>query len=217
MSVWGGEETCGVGVAIADKPEGPFADRGKLFRSNEIGVTNSIDPFYIEDEGRKYLFWGSFRGIYAVELSNDGLSVEPEAEKIHVGGTAFEGTCIHKQNGYYYFFASVGSCCEGLKSTYKLVVARSRSLFGPYVDKSGKSILDDGYETVIDKSEVFTGNGHCSEIVRDKNGADWIFYHGIRNEKPTGRRLMMDRIRWTDDWPYVEGGIPSESADKPEF
>jgi len=45
MSVWGGEWTCGIGVATADKPEGPFTDHGKLFRSNEIGVQNSIDPF----------------------------------------------------------------------------------------------------------------------------------------------------------------------------
>ena len=47
MSCWGGEWTCGIGVATADKPEGPFVDHGMMFRSNEIGVQNSIDPFYI--------------------------------------------------------------------------------------------------------------------------------------------------------------------------
>ena len=52
MSVWGGEWTCGIGVAVSDKPEGPFTDLGKLFRSNEINVQNSIDPFYIEEEGK---------------------------------------------------------------------------------------------------------------------------------------------------------------------
>lgn len=56
MSVWGGEWTCGIGCATADKPEGPFKDHGKMFRSNEINVQNSIDPFYIEEGGRKYLF-----------------------------------------------------------------------------------------------------------------------------------------------------------------
>ena len=56
----GGEWTCGIGVATADKPEGPFVDHGMMFRSNEIGVQNSIDPFYIEDGGRKYMFWGVF-------------------------------------------------------------------------------------------------------------------------------------------------------------
>lgn len=56
MSTWGGEWTCGIGVATSDSPQGPFEDHGMLFRSNEIGVRNSIDPFYIEDGGKKYLF-----------------------------------------------------------------------------------------------------------------------------------------------------------------
>jgi arabinan endo-1,5-alpha-L-arabinosidase len=95
MSVWGGEQTCGIGVATADNPDGPFTDHGKLFRSNEIGVQNSIDPCFVEDNEKKYLFWGSFRGIYAIELSDDGLSLKPGAEKIQVAGTAYEGTYIH--------------------------------------------------------------------------------------------------------------------------
>ena len=103
MSVWGGEWTCGIGCATADKPEGPFKDHGKMFRSNEINVQNSIDPFYIEEGGRKYLFWGSFRGIYAIELSDDGLFLKEGATPQKVAGTAYEGTYIHKKDGYYYF------------------------------------------------------------------------------------------------------------------
>ena len=48
-SVWGGEWTCGIGVATADRPEGPFTDHGNMFISKNIGVQNSIDQFYIED------------------------------------------------------------------------------------------------------------------------------------------------------------------------
>ena len=87
-STWGGEWECGIGVATAPRPIGPFTDQGKLFISSEIGVQNSIDPFYIEDEdGRKFLFWGSFRGIYGIELSDDGLSVKDGAEKVQIAGT----------------------------------------------------------------------------------------------------------------------------------
>lgn len=218
MSVWGGEWTCGIGVAVADKPEGPFTDKGKLFRSNEIDVQNSIDQFYIEENGKKYLFWGSFRGLYAIELSDDGLSLKPGAEKIRIAGTAFEGTYIHKRDGYYYLFASIGSCCEGVKSTYQLVVGRSRSLFGPYLDKEGKDMMDNGYSIVVGPNSRFVGNGHCSEIVQDDAGNDWIFYHGVDTENPHGRVLLLDRVRWDDQgWPYVEGGSPSLSADRPLF
>jgi len=218
MSVWGGEWTCGIGAATSANPEGPFTDHGKLFRSNEIEVQNSIDQFYIEEDGKKYLFWGSFRGIYAIELSGDGLSVKQGAEKRQVAGTAFEGTYIHKREGYYYFFASVGSCCEGINSTYQLVVGRSESLFGPYVDKSGKNMMDNGYTLVIGSNQHFVGNGHCSEIVKDDEGNDWIFYHGINAENPKGRVLLLDKVKWDDeDWPYVDNASPSLSAQKPVF
>lgn len=218
MSVWGGEQTCGIGVAVADRPEGPFTDRGMLFRSNKIGVTNSIDQFYIEDNGKSYLFWGSFRGIYGIELTNDGLAIKPGAEKVQVAGTAFEGTYITKKNGYYYFFASTGTCCEGVNSTYRTVVGRSTSLFGPYVDKSGKSMMDNGHEVVIDRNTRFVGNGHNSEIVQDKAGNDWMLYHGVDLKNPQGRVLLLDQIKWDQaGWPYVEGGSPSLSAVRPEF
>jgi arabinan endo-1,5-alpha-L-arabinosidase len=218
MSVWGGEWTCGIGVATADKPEGPFTDVGKIFRSNEIDVQNSIDPFYIEHEGAKYLFWGSFRGLYAIELADDGLSVKPGAEKRRIAGTAFEGIYIHKREGHYYMFASVGSCCRGVESTYRLVVGRSTSIFGPYTDKTGKDMMDNGYSVVIDKNSRFVGNGHCSEIVSDDAGNDWILYHGVDVANPRGRVLMLDRVRWdSDGWPFVQGGIPSWGAQKPVF
>jgi len=218
MSVWGGEWTCGIGVATADNPEGPFTDQGKMFRSNEINVQNSIDQFYIEDGGKKYMFWGSFRGIYAIELSDDGLSIKEGSEKKQIAGTAFEGTYIHKRGNKYYLFASIGSCCEGLKSTYQLVVGRSDSLFGPYVDKNGKNMMDNGYTLVIGSNQRFVGNGHCSEIVQDDAGNDWVFYHGVDVSHPEGRILLLDQIKWdSEGWPYVEGNSPSVSAEKPVF
>lgn len=217
MSVWGGEWTCGIGVATSDKPEGPFTDQGKLFLSNEIDVQNSIDPFYIEESGKKYLFWGSFRGIYAIELSDHGLSVKPGAEKQRIAGTAYEGTYIHKRNGFYYLFASVGSCCEGLNSTYTTVVGRSENLFGPYVDKQGQPMMENHHEVLIRKNQKFVGAGHNSEIVQDQEGQDWVFYHAVSVDNSKGRVLMMDQVRWKDEWPYVEGNTPSLTSKKPIF
>ena len=218
MSRWGGEQTCGIGAAIADAPEGPFTDMGPLFRSNTIGVQNSIDQFYIEENGKKYLFWGSFRGIYVIELSDDGLSVKDGAQKIQIAGTAFEAVYIHKKKGYYYLFASVGSCCEGVNSTYKLVVGRSDSLLGPYYDRSGKPMLENGYTIVINANERFKGNGHCSEIVQDKKNNDWIFYHGVDAENPQGRKLLLDKIEWSrDGWPVIGNGAPSLISVRPSF
>ena len=215
MSVWGGEWTSGIGCAVADRPEGPFVDKGKLFRSNEIGVKNSIDPFYIEENGHKYLFWGSFRGIYWIELSEDGFSVKPGAKPQLVAGTAFEGTYIHKHDGKYYYFGSVGTCCEGVKSTYRTVVGRSDSLFGPYVDKEGRPLLENNFEVLIHGYGKYVGTGHNSEIVQDDAGNDWMLYHSFIVDGPKGRTLMMDRIEWKDGWPYVKASRPSSKAPVP--
>lgn len=215
MSVWGGEWTCGIGCAVADTPAGKFKDCGMMFRSNGINVQNSIDPFYIEDGGKKYLFWGSFHGIYGIELSDDGLKVKEGAKPVQVAGDAYEGTYIHKRDGYYYLFASIGRCCEGIKSTYTTVVGRSDKLFGPYFDKQGRSMSDNHHEILIQKNETFVGTGHNSEIVTDKAGDDWMFYHAVKVSDPDGRVLMLDKIVWEDDWPSVKTNSPSLESEKP--
>lgn len=215
MSVWGGEWTCGIGCAVADTPAGKFKDCGMMFRSNGINVQNSIDPFYIEDGGKKYLFWGSFHGIYGIELSDDGLKVKEGAKPVQVVGDAYEGTYIHKRDGYYYLFASIGRCCEGIKSTYTTVVGRSDKLFGPYLDKQGRSMSDNHHEILIQKNESFVGTGHNSEIVTDKAGDDWMFYHAVKVSDPDGRVLMLDKIVWEEDWPSVKTNSPSLESEKP--
>lgn len=218
MSVWGGEWTCGIGVATATKPQGPFVDHGKLFRSNEIDVKNSIDPFYIEEEGVKYIFWGSFRGIYVVELTDDGLAVKSSAEKQQIAGTAFEATYIYKKDGFYFLFASIGSCCEGINSTYTTVVGRSESLLGPYHDKLGRTMMENHYEVLIKGNSRFVGTGHNAEIVTDDNNDDWILYHAVDKSKPQGRVLMLDKLEWHNGWPSVLTNSPAlGSVPRPKF
>lgn len=219
MSVWGGVQTCGIGVAVADNPQGPWDDKGKLFISSEIGVTNSIDPFYIEEGGKKYLFWGSFHGIYAVELSDDALSVKEGAKPVKIAGSKYEGTYIHKKGDYYYMFASIGGCCAGFNSTYKTVVGRSNDLFGPYVNKKGEKMLDNKHDIVIAGNNEYIGTGHNAEIITDKAGTDWILYHAYcRSHSDAARTLMLDKIVWTEDgWPVVNDGTPVAYGAKPVF
>lgn len=218
MSKWGGEWQCGIGRAVSDKVEGPYKDLGKLFISSGIGVQNSIDPCYVEDNGKKYLFWGSFHGIYAIRLSNDGLSVYDGARPQQVAGTAYEGVYIHKRKGYYYMFASTGSCCDGLKSTYETVVGRSKTLMGPYVDKNGRPMMKNHHVTLIHRNGAFVGTGHDSEIVTDRSGNDWLLYHAYRTaDVDAGRVLMLDKINWKDGWPEVATDSPSLISKIPDL
>ena len=218
-----------IGVATSDKPSGPFIpydnpdtpenDKGLMFLSSQVGVQVSIDPCYFEENGHKYLFFGSYHGIYALELREDGLALKPGAEKIHIGGTAFEGTYIYKRGQYYYFFGSNGSCCSGASSTYRTVYGRSTNLLGPYYDKSGGRMLDNKFEVLIQGNDAWAGTGHNAEITEDKNGNSWIIYHAY-NKKANGlgRLVLMDQVHWTSDgWPYVIGSTPSKRAAAPSF
>ena len=217
MSVWGGEWTCGIGIATSESPAGPFTDQGKLFRSNEIDVQNSIDPFFITENGKNYLFWGSFRGIYYIELTKDGLAILPGAEKQRIAGTAYEGVFIMKNEGYYYMFASIGSCCEGVNSTYTTVVGRADNLFGPYLNKIGQEMISNRHENIIRGNDRFVGTGHNSEVVSDDSGKQWIIYHAVDKLNPKGRVLMMDELQWKDGWPFVNDGTPSLEWERPTF
>ncbi len=229
MSAMGKPATAGIGIATAPSPEGPFSleesvdGKGKLFTSSEIDVRNSIDPCYYDDNGQKWLVWGSFNGLWAVKLTDDGLRVSPDLatakkEKIMVAGNAFEAPHIHKRGEYYYLFASVGSCCNSMLSTYMTVVGRSTSVTGPYVNKEGVSMVDNGYEVVIRGNEYFVGPGHNSQLVTDSNGKDWLLYHSYCRDTPSGGRyLMLDQIVWVDGWPELVQNGPSKLAEAPVF
>ena len=233
-ALWGNGTRTGIGVATGDTPT-KFTDYGKLFRSTEIGVKNSIDPCYVEEFDKKYLVWGSFNDICLVELTDDALHVknfspinnpQPNGSwKRHagvtkLGGGAFEGAMIYKRGRYYYLFCSVGSCCEGENSTYRTVVGRATKLTGPYVNKQGGSMVDNNYTTIISGDSRWKGPGHNSEIITDDEGQTWLLYHSYdMNNGCNGRLMLLDKITWDkNDWPVINDGHPSSGEmDAPIF
>jgi Beta-xylosidase len=221
MSTWG-DSNPGIGMAISNTPAGPFTDQGKVFDSSTIGVNNSIDPFFFQtqvgDTTKSYLFWGSFSGIYGIELSSNYKTTV--GQKFKIAGNAFEASYIVERNNKFYFFGSVGSCCDGVNSQYHVNVAVANSLKGPYYDKNGNTIINDGQvgSPFLSGSQSlgWVGPGHNSKIVTDDNGNDYFIYHAIDINKPTlpggatRRPIMMDKITWINGWPEISGGVPSK-------
>lgn len=217
LSKWGGEDTASIGVATADKPEGPYTivgDEGKLFTSSEIGVQNSIDPNFIEENGRKFIVWGSWHGIWLIELTADGLAVKNMKGKRQIAGTRFEAPYIYKRGRWFYLFCSIGACCEGERSTYETVVGRSTSLFGPYRTRNGESMINNAYDLFLTSNEPCIAPGHNSRIIEDEAGTTWITYHGyMRSDPDKGRVAWLDEVKWDEDeWPYIEGKGASQEA-----
>lgn len=218
LSTWGDSDP-GIGVASASHPAGPFNDQGKLFRSSEIGVDNSIDAQFIVENQQPYVIWGSFNGIYGVEVTWDGRDWNA-GTKFHLAGDAFEGPYITKQDGYYYLWLSSGSCCDGHSSDYKVVVGRSGTFTGPYYDPNGTDLRDVncwgcGY-TFLGGDGRFAGPGHNS-IANDPHGDDWIVYHAYdKNDSETicggtpRRSLMIDKVNYSNGWPSINDGTPTE-------
>lgn len=209
LAIWGQEWVSSIGYAVSDNPEGPFISKGIVFNSYDVNVKNSIDQFFYEEDGNYYMLWGSFRGIYLVQLNvTDDLVITPQiSTMVQVAGTAFEGVNIWKRDGYYYLFASIGSCCEGANSTYSTVVGRSKSLTGPYMSKDGGYMLENAYTVVLSKNSAFVGVGHNSILQKDDEENTWILYHGYQvNKVDDGRLVLLDRVLWDNEgWPYVEG------------
>lgn len=222
---WGDGSISYTAVATSDSPVGDFLNAKPLLITDDFG-SNCIDQFYYEEDGKKYMFVGSFNGIYVTELTDDGLSVKRDADgklvlKKQVCGRAFEGTNIYKKGKYYYLFASINNCCDGINSRYKVVAGRSEKLLGPYVDRKGKDMLDNSWELVLEgDGETFFGPGHNSIIIPDDAGTDWMIYHSyVKENGAVGGRLgMLDRIVWSaDGWPTIRKCVPSKGDLLPVF
>jgi arabinan endo-1,5-alpha-L-arabinosidase len=223
LSAWG--KCCGIGLAVADEITGPYEDLGKLFDYKEIGIDNAIDPHvFVEDDGTVYMSVGSFQGLYLLQLTSDGLELEGGVEtqardKVLIAGkvggwdgSTYEGSYIIKKDGYYYYFGSAGTCCEGKNSTYRVLVGRAEEITGPYLDANGRPLTASGSGKTFGTMCLDTGitnknmsGARHNSILVDDAGDWWIYYHGYCNLDTFGtRHLFMDKLVWSEDgYPYA--------------
>ncbi|WP_241768076.1 RICIN domain-containing protein [Haloferax sp. ATB1] len=204
----------GIGLAKSDTPDGPFTDYGQIIGDNDHAGGGSIDGYFVNYNGTPYLFWGSFQGIYLMELTSDLQDWKPETLQ-QVAGDAYEGATVFYRNGYWYLFVATGTCCNGYSSTYEVEVGRSTNFFGPYTDVSGTDMMN--YNSDNAGIAQLTSNGRFvapahGDITTDDNGQDWFVYHAYDRTGPEyvdgvpARQFFIDRVEWTDnDWPVIAG------------
>ena len=230
LSGWG--MPCGIGYAVADEISGPYRDMGPMFTCREIGIENCIDPqVIVEDDGSVFMVMGSFRGLYLIELTSDGLACrngtayQKEHKTLIAGypgpwdGATYEGSWILKKDGFYYYFGSVGTCCERRRSTYHVRVARSKDIRGPYCGKDGVPLTEAGNGKTYGELVVHAGDspakqvfgpGHNS-VLQDDAGEYWLCYHAYTDlDACRTRHFFLDRLLWdADGFPYVKDRHPS--------
>ncbi|WP_224268414.1 family 43 glycosylhydrolase [Haloprofundus salinisoli] len=214
-----GDDNPAIGAAVAETPGGPFEDRGRVLQSDGVGLPNTIDPCPYVEDGTPYLLFGSHRGIYGVRLTPNGLSVA--GDPFQITGDGVEAAYVVRRNGRYYLFGSRGTCCDGLASTYHLVVGRADSLRGPYRNRAGNRLLDAPGTTILRGDDTFAAPGHNAVVV-DDSGDWWLVYHAYKRSNPWAwsgevprRVLMLDQLAWNGGWPTVPTETPSRVAPAP--
>ena len=205
-----------------------WIDHGRVLQSYP-GKTNwnAIDPNLVMDKkGNPFLVFGSFwDGIKMVRLTKDLLQPAEQLSSIptiasrktnfsednppavdnnpkDAGGNAIEAPFIFKKGSYYYLFVSIDYCCKGEKSTYKVVVGRSKNVEGPYLDKEGKELRKGGGTMIVQGDKDWYGAGHNAAYTFD--GKDYIIYHGYDAQDKGRSKLIVKQMKWEDAWPVVE-------------
>jgi arabinan endo-1,5-alpha-L-arabinosidase len=171
---------------------------------------NAIDPSPFEDEsGQLWLAFGSFwSGLKLIRLNSDGRRDGPDlfslSTRPHPPG-AVEAPQLFYQGGFYYLFESVDSCCQGVDSTYKMMVGRSTSVSGPYLDKAGDALLADRAGTLLlEGNDRYRGPGHNAILV-DGNRY-YNVYHAYDADDAGAPYLRIADLIWGEDgWPITAG------------
>jgi arabinan endo-1,5-alpha-L-arabinosidase len=129
---------------------------------------------------------------------------EPNPTSKYAGTNAIEAPFIFKHGGYYYLFVSWDYCCRGAKSNYRVAVGRSKTVEGPYLDRTGKDMANGGGTLFIegDKKE-WEAAGHCAAYNFD--GEDIFICHGYSATQNGAAMLIQRSISWTaDGWPELK-------------
>lgn len=189
-------EIGGIGVAAADKPQGPYKDLlGKPLINDIVNGAQPIDQFVFKDkDGQYYMFYGGWQHCNVVKLSPDFKSLVPFDD-----GTIYkevtpenyvEGPFMFIRNNKYYFMWSEGGW--GLPN-YKVAYAIADSPFGPF--KRIGTILEQD-------PTIATGAGHHSVIKIPNKDQYYIVYH----RRPLGKMGANERETCIDVMTFDANG-----------
>ncbi|MBQ4297102.1 MAG: glycoside hydrolase family 43 protein [Clostridia bacterium] len=202
-----------IGIAVADKPEGPFTDLlpdgAPLFSPGYSVIDASL---FFDDDGKCYLIYSkdcSTNKVNGKKTSQScGIELTPDLKSTvgepvilatptedwekKSGNTLWnEGPCILKHDGTYYLMFSANAYS---KATYCVGYATAKSPLGPYTKPENNPILQgDGVKT--------SGSGHNNYFLSPDGTEIYTIYHIHTDVKnPSGDRTpCVDRLVFGED------------------
>ncbi|GAB3663844.1 glycoside hydrolase family 43 protein [Echinicola sediminis] len=189
-------EVGGIGVAVADQPQGPFKDLlGEPLINEIVNGAQPIDQYIFKDkDGTYYMYYGGWGHCNVVKLNADFTGIVPfedgEVYKEVTPESYVEGPFMFIRDGKYYFMWSEGGWGG---PDYSVAYAIADSPFGPF-KREGKILQQD--------PEVATGAGHHSVIQVPGEDEYYIVYH----RRPLTETHHNHRVTCIDKMEFDENG-----------
>ena len=185
----------GIGVAVADKPGGPFIDHiGKPLIDKFYNNAQPIDQFVFEDaDGQYYLIYGGWKHCNIGKLNDDFTGFKPFADgnifKSITPENYVEGAFMILRKGKYYLMWSEG---DWVGPEYSVAYAMADSPLGPF-KRIAKILQQD--------PKIATGAGHHSVINIPKTDDWYIFYHRrpLTTKDGNHRETCIERMYFSEN------------------
>lgn len=177
-----------IGVAVSDRPDGVFKDRGIL-------IMDAIDAhMFRDDDGAYFLYYARYPefAIFVQPMvsplrKKDGAVqlVSPSEEWEMKDVPVIEAPWMLKHRGVYYLLYSGGSADS---EHYAIGYATAEHPSGPFTKYENNPIIHSGNGVL--------GPGHAS-VTHDQTGKLWMVYHQQKdNTKGWNRIICIDPLRF---------------------
>lgn len=190
------DEVGGIGIGVADKPEGPYKDYlGKPLIDKIVHGAQPIDQYVFKDtDGSYYMYYGGWGKCNVVKLNDDFTGLVPfedgEIYKDITPENYTEGPFMFIRDGKYYFMWSEGGWGN---PDYSVAYAIADGPMGPF-NRIG---------TVLEQNpEVATSAGHHSIIHEEKSDRWYMVYH----RRPLTETAANNRETCIDEMFFDEEG-----------
>ena len=188
-----------------NSPDFKYTEPVEVAASDGLEDNDAIDPGLLLDPktGRMWVSYGTYFGnIRLIELDPKTGERVKGNKPIDIAIDC-EATDLIYRDGWYYLLGTHGTCCDGVNSTYNIVVGRSRKVTGPYVDNVGRDMFHGGGKMVIAAGDRVCGPGHFGRTVIDE-GVEVMSCHYEADFNMNGRSVLGIRpLLWKNDWPVA--------------
>ncbi len=198
-------------------PDFKFTDAVEVASSDGMEDNDAIDPCLLMDpDGRLWVSYGTYFGTIRLIELDPKTGYRKKGNKEKDIAIDCEASDLIYRDGWYYLLGTHGTCCDGVNSTYNIVVGRSKKVTGPYVDNVGRDMFHGGGKMVINAGDRVCGPGHFGRTIIDE-GVEIMSCHYEADFDRSGRSVLGIRpLLWKNGWPiagdrFKEGTYEIES------